>query len=52
MSEKLKLDGDECDCFSKNARRILGTKAGKWAWIKRKFNKRARKIARLAPRDT
>jgi hypothetical protein len=47
MPEKLKLDGDETDAFSRRARRLLGTGARRWTWIKRKFNRRIRKAARL-----
>ena len=43
--------GDECDVFSRKARRLVHMKHGTIKWIKRKFWKRQRRIARMEIRN-
>ena len=49
-ADRLKLCGYESDAFSHIVRQLLGSRSGKWRWVKRKFNRRARKAARLSLR--
>lgn len=44
MGRREKLDGDGRDCTSHSARRALAKRAGRWAAIKRRMNKAARRI--------
>lgn len=41
-SVRAKLSGDECDCFSHRARRLLKSHAGKWKQVKQRFWRRMR----------
>jgi hypothetical protein len=43
--------GNECDAFSRRARRIRGWKRGELRWVKRGFWKRVRKAARQEVRS-
>lgn len=40
--------GDEYDYLTKQGRRVIRPKAGKFSRVKRAFNRRVRKTARLA----
>lgn len=43
MIRRRAIDGAEADAFSRRWRRLMGTGAGKWAWVKKKANRRERR---------
>ena len=45
-------DGDECDAFSRRARKVLSWRAGVRSWFKRKNRRRSRRRLNEDMRDT